>query len=257
MKNYAFFLFTSIVVWQGCKKTEETPVSCFTQNKSTIMVNETIQFGNCSSNADKVKWEFGDGTSSADFTPTKSYSSAGVYNVKLTVYSASGNQSSESQSVITVNDTNGNVNNNPGPYTRFFITKVEIMNFPPKTPAGQAWDGDSGPDMFVSMVPAGSAIDYSTDELYSSIDESFNDQTQLSQLYWNYINAPREVVFPGSGAFRVDVYLQDNDGNFSWYYGEVMSKMGNINLYDDDFYGKPQVVFSQGISIVRFSLTWQ
>ena len=53
-------------------------------SKDSICENSTITFTNTSAPVPAaVTWDFGDGTSATDFNPAKSYTSAGVYNVKL------------------------------------------------------------------------------------------------------------------------------------------------------------------------------
>ena len=52
----------------------------------TIYKNETVKFTNQSENAESYRWEFGDGTTSTEESPTHTYSQCGFYNVNLIAY---------------------------------------------------------------------------------------------------------------------------------------------------------------------------
>jgi len=68
----------------------EAPVADFDVNPSETNLFEEISFLNMSSNAISYLWDFGDGESSESYEPTHSYSSKGVYDVTLSVWSESG-----------------------------------------------------------------------------------------------------------------------------------------------------------------------
>lgn len=68
----------------------EAPVADFEVNPSETNLFEEINFFNKSSEAVKYLWDFGDGESSELFEPAHSYSSNGVYDVTLSVWSETG-----------------------------------------------------------------------------------------------------------------------------------------------------------------------
>ena len=68
----------------------ESPVALFTVNPSEAKTYEFIDFSNLSSNAVQYLWDFGDGESSELYEPTHSYSSGGIYDVILWVWSETG-----------------------------------------------------------------------------------------------------------------------------------------------------------------------
>lgn len=70
-------------------------------------IDTDIRFTNQSENASSYTWSFGDGTTSTEENPSKSYSSPGIYTVKLTAVGAggTGNYSAD----ITVIDPNAAV----------------------------------------------------------------------------------------------------------------------------------------------------
>lgn len=83
------FLIT-LIAMAGCKKDKynfddlpPTVKSFFTINTAELNVNEPIQFKNASESAESYTWDFGDGTTSTDREPTKTYANPGNYTVKL------------------------------------------------------------------------------------------------------------------------------------------------------------------------------
>jgi len=90
------FLMT-LIVMVGCKKEKydfdalpETVKSFFTISATELHIDEAIQFHNESENAETYSWDFGDGTQSTEKNPTKTYTSPGVYSVKLKVVGPGG-----------------------------------------------------------------------------------------------------------------------------------------------------------------------
>lgn len=90
------FLITLIVV-AGCKNEQynfdalpDTVKSFFTISNEELNIDEAIQFNNESENADTYTWDFGDGTTSTETNPTKTYTSPGSYTVKLTAVGPGG-----------------------------------------------------------------------------------------------------------------------------------------------------------------------
>ncbi|MCD9017894.1 DUF5050 domain-containing protein [Parachryseolinea silvisoli] len=96
------FLFLLIVV-VSCGDDDSTPpqaTSGFTADKTTVKIGDEITFTNTSANATAFKWSFGDGTTSKDISPTKSYAAGGTYTVSLLSTGAGGSTISSSE--ITV-----------------------------------------------------------------------------------------------------------------------------------------------------------
>ncbi len=69
------------------------PIACFNTDYDVYLVNDDIQFQNCSEYEDDYEWNFGDGASSISESPSHSYSFTGDFDVNLTV-SASGYENS-------------------------------------------------------------------------------------------------------------------------------------------------------------------
>ena len=65
------------------------PVATFT----TVINNLQVSFTNTSSKATNYKWDFGDGSTSLQTSPTHAYLSNGIYNVKLVAFNLNGEDS--------------------------------------------------------------------------------------------------------------------------------------------------------------------
>ena len=75
-----------------------------------ICLPKPVQFQNTSTNGNAYFWDFGDGTTSTDFTPSHIYINPGVYDVKLIVSDTNGCFSSDSVFVkVTIGSFNGGV----------------------------------------------------------------------------------------------------------------------------------------------------
>jgi PKD repeat protein len=82
IKIFAITLLMGIVMAAtSCKKEAEAFISA---DKTEVAVNETVKFTNTSNNAGTYEWDFGDGKTSTEQSPSHSWSSAGTYLVKMT-----------------------------------------------------------------------------------------------------------------------------------------------------------------------------
>ncbi|TXD83193.1 PKD domain-containing protein [Subsaximicrobium wynnwilliamsii] len=73
----------------------------FTVSASEVAIGETIQFTNNSENATAYKWSFGDGTTSMQVSPTKSYTSSNVFLVSLVSTGSGGSTISNMEITVT------------------------------------------------------------------------------------------------------------------------------------------------------------
>lgn len=77
--------------WEGAAITMtaggDSPLAAF--EVGTITLNEPVTFTNSSSNGNTYFWEFGDGSTSNEFSPIHTYTTPGTYTVTLTVDGAS------------------------------------------------------------------------------------------------------------------------------------------------------------------------
>ncbi len=79
------------------------PVADFIADKTTVLIGEQITFTNLSSNTTSWEWDFGDGNFDYTANPTYSYSSSGLFTVKLVSYNAATSDTSEKIDYILVN----------------------------------------------------------------------------------------------------------------------------------------------------------
>lgn len=84
----------------SCKKKEEIS-ACMTADKTEILVNEVVQFENCSENYLTAEWDFGDGIQSEVANTSHRFEEPGEYVVRLRVIDDKGN-TSESSTIIKV-----------------------------------------------------------------------------------------------------------------------------------------------------------
>lgn len=97
--------FAVLLVLAACKKKESpvTPSACFETNKRLYKPDEPVLFENCSTNFERVEWNFGNGVTSTQTNPVFSWATKGPHPVRLTVFNKS--LSSEVIKNITVADS--------------------------------------------------------------------------------------------------------------------------------------------------------
>lgn len=83
MKKYLFYALI-ILTALSCRRTPEAEISA---SSTVVDVNETITFTNNSENTRSYFWDFGDGTTSTEESPSKAYSSPGYYGVVMQGFS--------------------------------------------------------------------------------------------------------------------------------------------------------------------------
>lgn len=105
MKSKIFLYITILLALfsiNSCSddETYPDPAANFTASKTTARIGEFVQFTNTSEDATAFRWSFGDGTTSSEISPRKSYEATGVYTVSLVSTGKGG--SVISSSTITV-----------------------------------------------------------------------------------------------------------------------------------------------------------
>jgi PKD repeat protein len=92
-------LFILVAVFASCTK---EPTASFTPNQTSVYEGETITFNNTSDDTESSEWDFGDGSSSTDDSPSHKFTAPGTYNVTLTAFSKKKKKSSNAVSTIQV-----------------------------------------------------------------------------------------------------------------------------------------------------------
>src|SRR6478609_1964737 len=101
--NLFITLLLGVLLLNSCQKDNPPPqaAAAFTADKVAAAVGENIQFTNSSSNATAFTWSFGDGTTSKEVAPKKSYENSGTYLVSLISTGAGGSSISTLEIKIT------------------------------------------------------------------------------------------------------------------------------------------------------------
>ncbi|MFT6147647.1 MAG: peptidyl-prolyl cis-trans isomerase B (cyclophilin B) [Saprospiraceae bacterium] len=125
MKKTTFLLLLTLtVIFTACK---EKSTSDFNFEIPTGEAPADITFQNTSENADTYFWDFGDGTSSIETSPTHKYNFSGTYNVTLVSYKEG--QELKSTKSFTLREAAKRIVEIE---TEFGIIKAELYNFTPK-----------------------------------------------------------------------------------------------------------------------------
>jgi hypothetical protein len=122
----------------ACKK---YPEACIVSDKNDITLGETITFSDCSKNAEKKMWDFGDGTTAEGDGKSHTYQNAGTYLVTLKVFSKKDKFLNNASQLITVNPIPVEPPAPPPapPKTRF-LNGITLTGFPLSKPDGGTWD---------------------------------------------------------------------------------------------------------------------
>jgi uncharacterized protein (TIGR02145 family) len=89
-----------------CVKDYDAPVTDFTASATSIPKGRTIQFTDKSTNSPTSwSWDFGDGTTSNEQNPSKTYSTIGTFSVTLVATNLFGNNSKTLTNYITITET--------------------------------------------------------------------------------------------------------------------------------------------------------
>ena len=95
LKRYLLSIFTlSTVLFSSCEKEPPAPVAAFSFTGGGCTAPCAVLFNNESTNATSYLWVFGDGTTSTQKNPTKTYNVGGTYSVKLTATGTGGSATS-------------------------------------------------------------------------------------------------------------------------------------------------------------------
>jgi PKD repeat protein len=143
-------VLVSAVFFSACKK-KTPPTADFTPSATAIEMKDAITFTDKSTDASSYKWEFGDGGTSTQKSPTYQFTKGGTYTVKLTVTNDDG--SSTKEATVQVKG--------------YFLKSVTITGFAADSDANtagvQPWDTDgTTADITMSMGPwGGTDFDYS------------------------------------------------------------------------------------------------
>ncbi len=98
-------VLAGLVLMASCKK--KNPQACFTVSKTELYTKDTLYLSNCSTDAGRYTWDFGDGNTSGETNPTKVYSDTGWFNVSLNARTTSYYNANSSDYSVPVHVTKG------------------------------------------------------------------------------------------------------------------------------------------------------
>ena len=190
MKKLIFMLFCMLMVI-ACKK---EPVADFSF-PSTTKVGESIQFTNSSTNSDSHSWDFGDGSTSTEESPSHTYEKPGDYTVTLKT-TGEGGTSTKTKSITITGITYAFKNN----------TSATLYSF-----STYYWDGEDTQDWTEhgNLAPGATTDAVITERIeidfgfYSSSDET--TACISPEPYSLIVNTHNEIIIDGS----TQVYCND------------------------------------------------
>src|SRR5690349_22622715 len=104
MRKIVFLATIGVIIFSSCKKKDDNPLpsACFLVDKTeSTDPGHTFNFNNCSDNYNTSSWNFGDGHSSTDESPSHRFNNIGQYTIILTVTNSGGVTSTNTR-VITI-----------------------------------------------------------------------------------------------------------------------------------------------------------
>ena len=211
LKRLFPFFILSLVILAGCQKDNynfddlpETVKSFFTIGSTDLNIDEAISFTNASENADSFSWNFGDGTTSVEQNPAKTYTVPGIYTVTLTAVGPGG--TGRFSSDLTVIDPNANTGSDRElyfiEYSNGLIKKISlepgsaaetVVDFSDKAGVGLAYDAVNEKIYFSDFENSDAGkiwrmdVDGSNmEELVSGIDDPYSVAVNVAggKIYW-------------------------------------------------------------------------
>lgn len=217
-------LLAFFAINNACKKDEPepTPIADFTVSKTTVTVDEVIQFTNTSDNATSFTWSFGDGTTSTEASPTKSYSTSNSFVVTLSATGAGGTKLSTKN--ITVNPLSAFNVENEGNLTN--TTPVQFTNTS-KGATSYFWlFGDAGNSTSALESPA---FTYATGGTYTvtllATGPTGNLATSMKTITVTQVASAKQLYFIEYGNSKIRRLALDGSGTLSDVY-DITGKGG-------------------------------
>jgi PKD repeat protein len=197
MKNNILLATTivSMLCFTSCKK---YPEACIVSDKSEITLGESIAFSDCSKDAEKKMWDFGDGKTMEGDGHSHTYEKAGTYLVTLKTFSKKDKFSNSASKLITVNPVPVETPLPPPPppippKTRY-LNSIKITGYPATKPGGGTWDNaipiidpTTEPDIRIKLT-----IENSTYVLTTSTQN--NIKVVDLPYTWDYSPAPLKLT---------------------------------------------------------------
>ncbi|MGF1637612.1 MAG: PKD domain-containing protein [Cyclobacteriaceae bacterium] len=133
-KNLLLLLLSVLVLFSSCSDDDPLPASIadFEVANRVVEAWHPVKFSNLSINAATYEWDFGDGGTSDDPSPSHTFNAPGIYDVSLTAITEDG------QTSTTIHEVKVG--------QRFFIG-IDVLSFPDLNPEG------ANPDVVFMFLP--------------------------------------------------------------------------------------------------------
>jgi gliding motility-associated-like protein len=196
------------------------PVAKFTPSDSVLCPAVPVTFNNLSNDAGAgYSWDFGDGTSSTDFSPSHSYANAGAYTIKMTMVDKNGCQDIAS-SIINVFTARADFSMSDS----FSTCPPLVVNITNKSPMAAFinWDfGDGGNSQLANpshiyTYPGNYTVKLTVANNGGCTSELTKNVT-IEGPTGSFIYTPQEICNPGEVSFKL---ASDDAVKFIWDYND-------------------------------------
>jgi large repetitive protein len=208
------------------------PTASFTANPISGCMPLTVSFANTSINGNYIVWDFGDGNSSTNQTPTHTFTDAGNYAVKLLVENTSGCKDSVIQ-VITVH---------PLPVASFTMSTTDVCyapvtaNFTNQSTGAVNYNWNFGNAQFSTLTnptivydnPGTYTISLTVENQYGCTDQTQTTFTIYPTPIAQFTISDNQVCVGDSVVFTSQSLFADS---LVWYLGDGSIMYGNTVTY--------------------------
>ncbi|UTW66376.1 PKD domain-containing protein [bacterium SCSIO 12643] len=169
------------------------PEACWSAYAKITPTALKVEFTNCSFNAEKYIWDFGDGNTSTEESPIHYYEYYGYYTVKLTAINSDG---VKDFFIATIG-----INIHP---TKMIIQEIKVLKWP-ETNNGTSWDPLTTADMYPKLIKT-----VSQDEVYTSSKVVENVVQGTPAIFGTDSGLPTDTI-PLNDACTLTFFDQDNN----------------------------------------------
>lgn len=190
--SFAFAGLFAFTLLSSCSK---TPQACISVSKSVYLVGESASLSSCSVDAERVLWNFGDGSAESEgASVSHTFTQPGTYLVEMRALSKKDKKWDRSSVIITVNSAK----------TRY-LTRIQLNSYNINNPSGTTWDvaPNSNPDLIIEYGLDSSATRYTTNPVINDV--------ALNQLpvNWDFSASTNKPILSNNN-WRI--VLLDSDG---------------------------------------------
>ncbi len=208
---------TDVVTQSGYVIVAGPPIANFVSTNT----GSDVFFDNLSENATSYSWNFGDGNTSTDFSPTHSYEVEGTYEVTLVVTNECGT-TSISEEISIESPLTANVEATPTEGCPGLVVEFTDLSEGEVTTWNWTFEGGS-PATSTEQNPV---VTYNTPGLYSVTLELSNDLSQTTLELPDYISVgslPTADFSIDNQLGSLDITLANNSANsitYAWNFGD-------------------------------------